>query len=429
MIHHNGASKKHKKYLTEKGEIMNNSSRRIEELIEKIAVFTENNGTGFTRFSYTDMDIEARRLIIEEMTTLNLDVYMDYLGNIFGRREGKNKAAPAILIGSHLDTVKDGGKYDGVAGVIAGIEVVRLLTEKNIETENPIEVIAFAEEEGGRFHSAFVGSNWIAGNIKDEDLSKYLDDNGVSIEEASKSLDVLNPIVKRCWRREINAKAMFELHCEQGTVLENEKISLGIVSSITGSSSFRVTLKGMANHAGTIPMNLRRDAFYGASLISVELNRYVKTFETHSVGTIGNICVKPNAYNIIPGEVSFSMDIRSLDENNMFSIINHMKAYIEKIALENKLDFEIKENHLEYPVKMSKELIDALVDNARNNSYSYKVMGSGAGHDTIVMNEICDTVMVFVPSKDGRSHCKEEYSSPRHIAMGCDIIMDTIIKI
>lgn len=408
---------------------MNNLSCRIESLIEKIAVFTEKNETGFTRYSYTDMDIEVRRLVIEEMKKLHLDVSMDYLGNIFGRREGRNKSAPSIMIGSHLDTVKGGGKYDGIAGVIAGIEVIRSLNENNVETEHPLEVVAFAEEEGGRFNSAFVGSNWVAGNIKDEELPRYVDENGIGIEEAAKALDALNNIVKRCKRKDINAKAMIELHCEQGTVLENENASLGIVNCITGSSSFVVTLKGMENHAGTIPMNMRRDAFFGASLISVELNKYVKTFESHSVGTIGNLNIKPNMYNIIPGEVKFSMDIRSIDKSDMTSIINHMKAYVEKVAFDNKLDFEITGNHLVYPVMMSKWLVDSLISSAKKRNYSYKVMGSGAGHDTIVMSEICDTVMVFVPSKDGRSHCKEEYSNPIDIAMGCDIIMDTIIKI
>ena len=408
---------------------MKSSSSIINHLIEKISLFTENNETGFTRFSYTEMDIEVRRLVIEEMKGLGLDVSMDYLGNLFGRRKGRKKDAPAIMIGSHLDTVKDGGKYDGIAGVITGLEVVRVLNEHQIETDYPIEVVAFAEEEGGRFQSAFVGSNWIAGNIKEKDLSNYLDDQGIGIEEAAKSLDLLNGIVKRCKRRKINPKAMFELHCEQGNVLENENISLGIVSSITGSSSFTVILKGMANHAGTIPMNLRSDAFYGASLISVELNRYAKTFDTHSVGTIGSLSIKPNAYNIIPGEVKFSMDIRSLDEKNLISMINHMKAYVEKVALENGLEFEIKESHLKYPVKMSKELIDSLAASAKNRKYSHRVMGSGAGHDTIVMNQLCDTVMVFVPSKNGRSHCKEEYSDPKDIAKGCDIILDTIVSI
>lgn len=405
------------------------SSRRIEEIIEKLATFTEKEDKGFTRFSYTQTDIEARKYIIEEMKKANLKVSMDLLGNIFGRREGCEVGLPPILIGSHLDTVKDGGKYDGIAGVVAGLEALKVMEENDIKTKYPVEVVAFAEEEGGRFNSAFIGSSWIAGKISDNDLDVIMDNNGVSVKEAVKSLDVFNSYIERCHRRDRSFKAMIELHCEQGPILENDKKDLGVVRSIIGSSSYQVDLLGQADHSGTTPMDVRKDAFYVASKISVELNEFVKKQKEYSVGTVGFVDVKPNVYNIVPEKVSIVMDIRSMDQKTLNDIIKHMKEYIECVSSTNNIKYEIKKNHHENPVNLSKKIVDLLVGNAEKRNYKFNVMGSGAGHDTIIMSEFTESAMIFIPSKKGRSHCPEEYSSPEHIAMGADILLDTILDI
>ena len=404
-------------------------SNRINEWIETLSTFTEPNQPGYTRFSYTQEDIAAKKYLIKEMKKLNLDVSMDYLGNIFGRREGIKKDLLPVMIGSHMDTVKNGGKYDGLAGIVTGLEIIRVMEEEDIRTYHPIEVVAFSEEEGGRFNSAFLGSKWFAGKINEEDIPRFVDYNHIKFSEALKILDTLNGEVVRYKRKNNRLAAMIELHCEQGPVLENNRISLGIVNTITGSSSFQVELIGESNHAGTIPMEMRKDTFFATSKISIELNRIAKEQSVHSVGTIGNITIKPNAYNIIPGESTFIMDIRSLDKQCMDGIIDHMNKYISEIAQANGLSFKIKENHMEYPVKLSNTITDSLVENAKKRNYSYQIMGSGAGHDTIIINDLCPSAMVFVPSKNGRSHCKEEYSNPEEIAKGSDIILDTVLKL
>ena len=405
------------------------SSEQIENWIENLAKFTDPEQAGYTRFSYTKEDIAARRYLIAEMKQLGLSVRMDRVGNVFGKREGKNKDAKSIVIGSHIDTVMSGGKYDGIAGVVVGLEVVRVLSENNVELDDPIEVIAYAEEEGGRFGSAFVGSKWLAGEIQSDELSNYQDDQGITIESACKELDALNDEVERVERCDLSAKATFELHIEQGPVLESKGNILGVVETITGSSAYQVTLKGEANHAGTIPMDMRRDAFIGAAHIGLELNRIAKEQEVHTVGTVGFMEIKPNAYNIIPGQVEFSVDIRSLSQACMDTVTDHMMTYMKNLAEEMELEISIRTRHNQPVMQLSQQLVSALAESAEERAYDYHVMGSGAGHDTLVMAGLAPSAMVFVPSKAGRSHCPEEFSRPEEIAGGCDLILDAVQRI
>lgn len=400
---------------------------RIESMIEDLSEFTENNSK-YTRFSYTKEDIMAKKYIIQKMKKLGLKVYMDYVGNIFGRKEGKIDL-PTILIGSHLDTVRNGGKYDGIAGIVVGLEVIKVLNENKVKIDYPIEIVAFAEEEGGTYGTAFLGSQWYSEKLKEKDLEKFNDYDDKNINEAIKTLAKLNDEVIRCTHKDKNLKCMFELHCEQGPTLEKYKNNIGIVEGITGSSSFKVELLGEANHAGTTPMDSRKDPFYLASLISVELNEFVRKQNKYSVGTIGDIRLEPNSYNIIPKKATFTMDIRSLDLTIMKNIIKHIKIFIKTLANEKGLKYEITENHLENPVQLSKNLVKNLEENCKERNYNYQIMASGAGHDSIIISDLCDTVMVFVPSKNGRSHCPEEYSKPEDIAKGGDIILDAILKL
>jgi allantoate deiminase len=404
------------------------SEERIEYWIEGLAKHTDPTTSGFTRFSYTKEDVAAKRFLIKEMKALGLSVEMDLIGNLFGRREGEDSKRAPMMIGSHMDTVLNGGRYDGLAGVIAGMEVVRCLNAAGETTIHPLEIVAFAEEEGGRFNSAFIGSRWYAGQLEELELSSYEDTRGVTIAEAVKMLEALKDEVTIIERKTPELRAMIELHVEQGPVLEQGEHSLGIVETVTGSSAFTVKLIGKANHAGTIPMDMRQDTFYVTSLISLELNRIAREQVIHSVGTIGSVHNGPNVYNIIPGETVFTMDIRSLSKTSLDGIINHMKQYIEDIAKEHKLDCKIETNHYVTPVQMSQNIVNKLIQSASNRDHSYRLMGSGAGHDTIVVNSLCPTAMVFVPSRDGRSHCAEEYSSPKHIAKGCEIILDTVLE-
>lgn len=408
---------------------MNCNIKRIETLIEKLATFTEKDDKGFTRFSYTELDLAAKQYIIEKMKEINLEISMDLVGNIFARREGMEKDLPPILVGSHLDTVRNGGKYDGIAGVVSALEIMKIIEENKVYTKHPIEVVIFAEEEGGRFNSALVGSRWLAGQLNIKALENLKDGEGINVYQASRVLEVFNKDVQRYERKEKAIKAFFELHCEQGPVLQFKQKNLGIVNSITGSSCYEVILTGQSDHAGTTPMKLRKDAFHMAAKASVELNEYISKLPGEAVGTIGYIEINPNVYNIVPEKATFTMDIRSHSKEMMDDIIQHMKVYIQEICLKNNVKYAINKKHHVSPMKLSKKLVDLLINNAKKRKYDYMEMGSGAGHDALIMASITDTVMVFVPSKDGRSHCPEEFSSVEDIAKGANVLLDTIINL
>jgi allantoate deiminase len=285
------------------------------------------------------------------------------------------------------------------------------------------------EEEGSRFGSAFIGSKWLIGDIREEDLDDYIDAEGKTVASECGALDALNTKVDRCKRKEFSPQMTFELHIEQGPVLESKGNILGVVDTITGSSAYQVVIEGEANHAGTIPMNMRKDAFVAVSQISLELNRIAKAQPIHTVGTIGFLEIKPNAYNIIPGRVDFSMDIRSLDQACMEGVTLHMKDYIEKVCGGSGLEFSIRTKHNQPVVALAPDLVGALKASAEERNYGHVLMGSGAGHDTLVMARIAPSAMVFVPSRDGRSHCPEEYTNAEEIAKGADLILDAVIRL
>lgn len=408
---------------------MHCNPKAICNVIERLAEYTEPEDKGFTRFSYTSSDLKAREYVIAVMRENGLDVSMDLPGNIFGRRRGIQDDLPAVVMGSHLDTVKNGGKYDGIAGVAAALEVLRVMKTNNIMTRHPVEVIAFAEEEGGRFGSAFVGSSWITGQLNENDLGKLKDARGISVLQAVKDLDPLNDRVKRVHRRAGSIKAFLELHCEQGPVLENGDKDLGNVSSITGSSSYMVSIYGQSDHAGTTPMDVRKDAFNAAAKISVELNRFVNAHPEEAVGTVGYVEVRPNVYNIVPEQASFTMDIRSHSGTAMDDIIGHMKEYITSVCCEDGLEYKIEKRHYKGPTKLSGDVARLIANSAASRGYDYMEMGSGAGHDAMVMASVTDVAMVFVPSRNGRSHCLEEFSKMEDIAKGADVFLDTVIEL
>ncbi|OPL09690.1 MAG: hypothetical protein AVO33_06135 [delta proteobacterium ML8_F1] len=404
-------------------------STNIKHWIETLGTFTREDLPGNTRFSCTPEDLAAKTYLIKEMKALDLKVTMDHFGNLIGITEGTDPDALPVMVGSHLDTVREGGRFDGIAGVVSGLEIVRVLKANRKKTRHPVAVIAFAEEEGGRFGSAFLGSRWFTRNLKDEDLAAYVDAGGMTLPEALKVLEGLNPLVERTHQPVYPARAFFELHIEQGPVLENTGTALGLVDTITGSSSFEVTLRGEANHAGTTPMDMRKDAFFGMLPIATELNRLARAQNIHSVGTIGRLRLVPDAYNIIPGEAIFTMDLRSLDTDTLSSMIHHMKAFVETTAREAGLGFSLREKHLEWPVHLDKDHLKILKEAASKRHYSYLQMGSGAGHDAIILSEHCPTSMVFVPSVKGRSHCKEEFTAWEAIEKGCNVLLDTVAAI
>ncbi|MGB9840146.1 M20 family metallo-hydrolase, partial [Thermovenabulum sp.] len=381
---------------------------RIKRDIENLARFTSTPGQGVTRFTYTGEHKKAMDYIVEEMKKAGLKVRVDSFGNIFGRREGK-KNLPPIMVGSHIDTVKNGGAFDGQAGIVAGLELSRVLKEKDLKLDAPLEIVALIEEEGGRFGGGLMGSRALAG-LFEEELYNLRDEEGIILFDAMKYFG-LSPEKHEEARLSKGSIACFiELHVEQGPVLEKENKDAGIVEAIVGIAQYNVTIRGRADHAGTTPMNMRLDALLKASEVIQNINRWARQKDDYTVATVGKIKALPGASNIVPKEVEFSVDIRSINESSMKDIAMKIEDNLREM---NGEGFETKLTNLLYvkPVFMDEKIRSVLNKTAKELELSTKDMVSGAGHDAMILSNICPVGMIFVPSHRGRSHCPEEFTS------------------
>ncbi|MDI6600658.1 MAG: Zn-dependent hydrolase [Thermoanaerobacteraceae bacterium] len=404
---------------------------RIKKDIETMAEFTSTPGEGVTRLSFSDDDRKAREYIKEEMNKAGLKVYEDAAGTVFGRREGskkRGKKAIPIMIGSHFDSVPHGGAFDGTAGVVAALEIARVLNEEGIVTEHPVEFVAFIEEEGSRFGSGLYGSRAIKGDVSVEQLKAAVDDKGISMYEAMKSFGLDSAKIGEAKREQGSIAAFIELHIEQGPILEHEGIDIGIVDSIVGISEYEVEIIGSPDHAGTTPMDLRHDALVEAADLIIYVNELAKTAGEGTVGTVGKIRVEPGAANVVPGRVTFTVDIRSGEQETMDEIWNKIREGIEALK-EKGFDANYSNRLYVLPVKLDEDIKKFIEDGTQKLGYSYKRMASGAGHDAMVMASIAPTAMVFVPSKNGKSHCPEEWTDYEDLAKGIEVVFETLLSV
>lgn len=400
----------------------------IKKDIKTLSQFNATPSKGLTRFSYTEEHKKVKEYISQEMVKAGLVVYEDAVGNLFGQRNGVDDSLPTVMVGSHFDSVKNGGIFDGTAGVVSGLEIARFLQERNIQTKYPVSIAAIVEEEGGRFGSGLFGSRAIIGKVVREDLDQYKDEKGISIAEAMKDfgLDPENYQQANCWDKKI--RVFFELHIEQGPVLENEKKDVGIVDTIVGIAAYEVEIHGRSDHAGTTPMNMRKDALLLASMVVQYVNQLAIEAGEGTVATVGRLEVSPGAVNIVPGKVHFTFETRSRSEQKVQHIISNVEQFIKE-KCQNGLEYKLKKILLKKPSPLSKKVVSILENNAKKLNLNYKVMISGAGHDAMFLNEITDVGMVFVPSKNGRSHCPEEWTDFEKIKLGTELLLKTILDI
>lgn len=396
---------------------------RIKAHFDVMRKFTATPNAGMTRLSYSPEDIKTRNYIKAKMEEYGLRVWEDGLGNIFGKLAGTIPDAPSVLVGSHFDSVPNGGIFDGVAGVVAGLEVAALFQEQNIQPAYPLEVIAMVEEEGTRFGSGLMGSRGIHGILDKEDFQKMRDKEGISVVEAMKQagLDPSQPV----HRHPKTMKAFLELHIEQGPVLEKEKISLGIVDKIVGMCQLEVTVKGKAGHAGTTPMDMRQDALVVAAKIVAQLPDLVKNEEKGTVITTGQLNVYPNGANVIPEKVVFTIDLRSGDEETMERVLETVEKFIQA---EEKagINIDIEQKLWVPPKKLNEQIHHLLQKSAEKLGITYMTMPSGAGHDAMIFSDFTDTGLIFIPSKNGISHHPDEWSEFEDIARGIDVLFEAV---
>ncbi|CQR47159.1 Hydantoin utilization protein C [Paraliobacillus sp. PM-2] len=401
---------------------MKHLQKRIERHIETIATFTSTPGKGTSRLTYSKEDLQARNYIKEQMKASGLNVKEDGLGNIFGKLVGSNPDAPSVMIGSHFDSVPNGGSYDGPAGVVAALEVANLFYQHNIKPTYPLEIVALVEEEGSRFGGGLMGSRGITGQLSEEEFSQLKDKNGISPKEAMQSIG-LDPSLPKV-RDPKTMKAFLELHIEQGPVLEEKNIPIGVVESIVGQAEYHITVKGQAGHAGTTPMNKRSDALVTATKIISELPSFAIAEGNGTVLTTGKLNVFPNGANVIPDKVIFTVDIRSGKEENVQHVIEQMQQSVEAHQ-GNGIEIDIEEKLYVQPKALSETIRSLLKEKSENKDISYCSINSGAGHDAMVFSDFTEVGMLFIPSKAGLSHCPEEWSDAADIANAVEIFYQT----
>ena len=398
---------------------------RITRDIMKLAEFTSTEEPGYTRISFSEEDRRARehlaRLMEEEA---GLTVGIDAVGNLIGRRQGK-KQRPAIIIGSHTDTVMGGGRFDGMAGVVAGLEVVRLFAEKEIETLHPIEIVSFLAEEPSPFGISTVGSRGMAGMLSKDLLESLNDSKRMTLSAAIKEMGGDPLKITEAKRASRDVLAYLELHIEQGPSLFSQDIHIGVVTGIVGIYRGIINVVGKSNHAGTTQMETRKDALTAASEIVLALERICRDLDG-VVGTIGKIEVFPNSSNVVPGNANMEMELRSLNASRAADALSLLKTALENIQKQRGIIINFKEWIGSDPVFFKEKIVKFICTACDQLEIPYLKMPSGAGHDANHMAKLAPTGMIFIPSRDGMSHCPEEWSEFEHICMGAELLARAI---
>ena len=396
---------------------------RINAHLTALSEFGKNPYGGVSRTAYSDADKKGREYVLGLMREAGLEPSIDVAGNIIGKRAGSNPALKPLLFGSHIDSVPDGGNYDGDVGVLSSIEVARTLKERNVTTRHPIEVIIFQNEEGGT-----IGSRAFVGHLPDKDLDlvaksgKTLRDGIRFIGGDPTKLSTLH------WKTGDYA-AYVELHIEQGGTLDAESLNIGIVEGIVGIGWWDVVIDGFGNHAGTTPMDKRRDALMAAAKYVQMVNRVVTSEPGRQVGTVGRIQAFPGAPNVIPGQVQATLEIRDLDQAKIVRLAKKVMDEAMKIGAENGTTFTFKETYLSTPAMMNPDVQKVIENAAKGLKMTTKYLPSGAGHDAQYMAQITPTGMIFCPSVGGVSHSPKEFTKPHDVVNGANVLLQTMLAL
>lgn len=404
--------------------------KRLERTIEELASIGKD-GIGITRLPLSQEDLEARRYVMDLMKEIGLEVKVDPIGNICGKRtQALDTSFPSVMTGSHICTGIHYGKYDGTVGVLGGLEAIRLLNEQDITTVHPIEVVVFTAEEPQRFKAFMPGSRSMAGGLTNEDLHNYKDEAGITLWEALASAGYHPGDLVSVRRTKETVKSYVEMHIEQGRVLEDAGKRIGIVIAIAAPTRFRIVMTGRADHSGATPMGLRRDALCAAAELVLALERYAIEESTHSsVATVGDIKVGPGSIVVIPGRATMLVDIRGIEPASKRRIVKRMERKIAKICKKRGVEFDIEPIHDAEPVSLSREIIEIIKKTSEELGIDALMMPSGAGHDAQQIATFTDAGMIFVPSVRGISHNPEEYTRMEDIALGTELLTHVLLKL
>ena len=405
---------------------METSLQRIQRHLEQIAEYTATPGNGTTRMSYSLQDKQTRDYLKREMQQLGLAVREDAIGNIYGRLEGAASDLPAVIVGSHFDSVPHGGAFDGPAGIVVGLDVAARFQAYNLQPHYPLEVIALVEEEGTSFGRGLLASSVIVGKLGREELYQLTDQAGISAAERMAAAGFNADLAASAVRSPDSVKAFLELHIEQGPILEQASEDIGIVEVIVGIAQLEIKLTGKAGHAGTTPMNMRADALVSAGKVITQLSTLAIEAGYGTVATVGRLNVYPNGANVIPSEVIFSVDIRSRNNEALAQVIKQVIDYVESITTGTEISAQIKQPLYVEPTELNTNIRHILEQHTQQQGLAYRKMVSGAGHDTMIFASITDVGLIFVPSRNGLSHHPDEWTDYEQIEKGADVMFAAI---
>ena len=394
---------------------------RLWSSLMELATIGATPKGGVRRVTLTPADREGRERFALWCREAGLALRVDAIGNMFARRAGKDAAAAPVVMGSHLDTQPNGGRFDGAYGVMAGLEVVRALNDAGTMTRAPLEVACWTNEEGSRFVPTMMGSGVFAGVYSLEDVLKNKDTDGVSVRDA------LEAIGYRGEARPHTVGAYFEAHIEQGPVLEDTRTTIGVVQGALGQRWFDVLITGQDAHAGPTPMHLRRDAMLAAAQLTLEVNRIATSFPDSARGTVGHLQVTPNSRNVIPGEVRMTVDLRNARDTTLSSMKQDLEKAATVIARERRVGIEMTEVVYFPPSEFAPELVGRVRAAARRLGLSHRDIVSGAAHDAVYLARVAPTAMVFVPCEGGISHNEIENARPEDLAAGCSVMLEAVL--
>lgn len=403
-------------------EIRVHGQRLWDSLMEMAKVGATPKG-GVCRLALTDVDKAARDLFVRWCEEAGCEVTVDRMGNIFGRREGANPELPPVMTGSHIDSQPTGGKFDGILGVLAGLEVIRSLNDAGVTTEAPIEVSAWTNEEGSRFAPAMVASGVFAGVFTLEYGLSRADLEGKTLGEELARIGYAGPapVGKP-------VKAFFELHIEQGPILEEEGKTIGVVTDAQGQRWYECTFTGQEAHAGPTPMHTRRDAMVGAARVIDAVHRIGLAHAPLACATVGLVQVFPNSRNTIPGRVFFTIDLRHPDDATLSRMDQEVREAVAEVAAELRLETELEEIWYSPPVPFDADCVAAVRRAAEALGYSHRDIVSGAGHDACYIARVAPTSMVFIPCEGGISHNEVESTTPELVEAGANVLLQAMLE-
>jgi len=400
---------------------------RLQRDLENLGSIGRQEDYGLYRMAFSEGDMQGREWFKRRIEESGLELYVDEAANIHGRL-GWNGETPSVITGSHIDTIPGAGPFDGALGVVVGLECLRRIKELGINLQHPLEVVAFTDEEG-RFGGMF-GSQALTGQLTPERILNAKDLHGTGISDAMSRHGFNAMDALRARRSPSSISAYIELHIEQGPVLDNRQLSIGVVDAIVGLFKWNVKLTGVANHAGTTPMDMRQDALQGLAEVATQINRILEEYGSeHSVATIGRVELFPGAANVVPGVVEFSLEVRDTNKDVLETLANAFRRAIAAIARRRHLMFQFEVLSEIEPVKCDAGVVEAVRQTAEDLNISHIIMHSGAAHDAQMLAKVTKAGLFFVPSKGGRSHSPAEWTDWEDIERGANVLLNTLVRL